>query len=207
MRVLLIGAQGHARVCLDALQDNGAVVVGAVSSDATGIVNLGVRLLGYDREVARIAAETEIDAVFVAIGDNSNRRRLFRQCTDQDLEFCGATSRYSMISAGSNINDGVAVFSGAVINTATDIGKAVIVNTNASVDHDCLIGDFAHIAPGATVAGGVTVGEGALIGIGARVLPNLTIGAWATVGAGAVVTRDVPSGVTVVGVPARILER
>jgi UDP-2-acetamido-3-amino-2,3-dideoxy-glucuronate N-acetyltransferase len=49
--------------------------------------------------------------------------------------------------------------------------------------------------------------RGASIGAGAIVLPGLRIGERAMVGAGALVTRDVPSGVLVVGHPARILRR
>ena len=47
----------------------------------------------------------------------------------------------------------------------------------------------------------------AAVGSGAVILPGVTIGVGAIVGAGAVVTRDVPDGVTVVGNPARVLER
>jgi len=49
----------------------------------------------------------------------------------------------------------------------------------------------------------VQVEEGASIGSGSIVLGGVTIGAGALVGAGAVVTRDVPRGETVMGVPAR----
>jgi acetyltransferase-like isoleucine patch superfamily enzyme len=51
------------------------------------------------------------------------------------------------------------------------------------------------------------VERGASLGSGAVVLGGVTIGAGALVGAGAVVTRDVPPGSVVAGVPARVLRR
>lgn len=53
----------------------------------------------------------------------------------------------------------------------------------------------------------VVIGENVWIGGGAILLPGVTVGADAVVGAGAVVTRDVPPGATVVGNPARAVER
>ena len=51
--------------------------------------------------------------------------------------------------------------------------------------------------------GEVVIGERVMIGAGAIILPGVEIGADASVGANAVVTRDVPEGATVTGVPAR----
>jgi acetyltransferase-like isoleucine patch superfamily enzyme len=51
----------------------------------------------------------------------------------------------------------------------------------------------------------VSIGDGSYIGAGAVVLPGVTMGPKTVVGAGAVVTHDVPGGVVVAGVPARIV--
>lgn len=51
---------------------------------------------------------------------------------------------------------------------------------------------------------GPTIARGAAIGVGANLLPGVRVGIGAMVGAGAVVTKDVPDGVLVTGVPAEI---
>jgi len=51
------------------------------------------------------------------------------------------------------------------------------------------------------------VSEGVVIGAGAIILPGITIGKNSIIGAGAVVTKDVPDGMTVVGNPAKKIER
>jgi acetyltransferase-like isoleucine patch superfamily enzyme len=51
------------------------------------------------------------------------------------------------------------------------------------------------------------VKKGASIGTGAVIMCGITIGAQAMIGAGAVVTRDVPDGATVAGVPARLINK
>jgi UDP-perosamine 4-acetyltransferase len=205
-RVLLIGAGGHARVCLEALRDMGDLeVIGAVSADGTGVAGLGVPVLGMESDVYNITESELYITLCVAIGDNATRSAVTRRLTESGQNITQAISRFAMISSTASCGDGVQLLPGAVVNAATELGAGTIVNTNASIDHDCQVGEFVHVAPGVAIGGGVTIGDLAFIGLGARVLPGLTIGAGAIVGAGAVVIADVPPGVTVVGVPARIL--
>lgn len=202
MKVLVFGAGGHARVCLDALRDDPRIqVVGCVSADGSGIDHLDAPVVG--RDDPGIAASVGATHAFIAIGDNEIRRLVTERCLAAGLTMVIARAGSAVVSPSVQVGSGALLAPGAVVNAASRLGEGVIVNTNATVDHDCIIGAFAHIAPAAALAGGVQVGAGAMVGIGARVIPGVSIGEGAVVGAGAVVIDDVEPFTTVVGVPAR----
>ena len=76
----------------------------------------------------------------------------------------------------------------------------IIVHPDAQIGPNCML--FHQV----TLAGPVILGGHVDIGAGAKILNGVTIGDHVTIGANAVVTRDLPSGVTVAGVPARIMK-
>jgi UDP-perosamine 4-acetyltransferase len=202
-RVLLYGAGGHARVCLDTLVGSGHVVVGAVSRDGTGVEGLGVPVFGTDAELDHLTESENVHAICVAVGDNRDRSSITRNLTERGYVLTTAISTHAVVSPTASIGPGGLVVAAAVVNAATSIGRGVIVNTNATVDHDVVVGEFVHVAPGTAVGGGVTIGDRVLLGLGSRVLPGIRVVADAIVGAGAVVIDDVAPGDVVVGVPAR----
>jgi len=204
-RVLVVGAGGHARVCIEALVDSGHTVVGCVSTDGSGVPGLPCAVVGRDTDLDGAALLTKATHSFVAVGDNATRQAASVRCAAAGLPLVNAISRFAMVSPSALLGAGVAVLAGAVVNAVATVGDGAVINTRASVDHDDVIGPFAHVSVGVALGGAVTIGERALLGIGAVVLPGCEVGVAAVVGAGAVVVRNVPAGVTVVGVPARVV--
>ncbi len=205
--VLLIGAGGHARVCVEVLREADLHVVGALSRDGAGAHVLGVPVVGRDVDVASAATDLGAALVCVAIGDNAARRGWSARVGEVGLSLVTAVAGSAVVSPTARLGPGAQILPGAVVNAVATIGRGAIVNTNASVDHDVVVGEFAHVAPGVVIGGEVRIGGSVLVGLGARVTPGRRIGDGATVGAGAVVVRDVPPGATVVGVPAREVRR
>lgn len=81
---------------------------------------------------------------------------------------------------------------GVVINSAVRGGAGVVI------EHQVTIGAEKGRSP--------VLGDGVFLGAGAKVIGAVTVGAGARIGANAVVTRDVPTGATAVGVPARVVD-
>ena len=105
--------------------------------------------------------------------------------------------------------------------TQIEIHPGATIASGVFIDHGAglVIGESAIVEKGVMLYHGVTLGgtgkdvgkrhptvrEGALVSAHAQVIGPIEIGAKAKVGAGAVVVSDVPSDVTVVGVPAKIV--
>ncbi|MGA7813225.1 acetyltransferase [Caballeronia sp.] len=200
--IVVVGAGGHAKVCIESLRAMGELVDFCVGDENSPDSCVGVPVLVGDDNLARLRSEG-YEKAFIAIGSNRLRERLAKLATDQGYRLVNAINPHAIISPSVTFGNGVAVMAGAVINAEAAIESLANINTGATIDHDCRIGRAVHIAPQCGLAGNVVVGDQAFLGIGARVIPEIKIGANVTVGAGGVVIQDIDSGKTVVGIPVR----
>ncbi len=143
----------------------------------------------------------------VAISDNAQRLAEMAKAAAAGIELISALHPSVLVLPDAIIGRNVIAHARAVIGYRAEIGDGVILNTGAQVDHHCVLRAGCSLGPAAVLAGNITVGARAQIHTGAVVKNRQRIGADAVIGAGAVVIRDMPEAVTVVGVPAKPLNR
>jgi hypothetical protein len=141
----------------------------------------------------------------IGIGNSAARKRIDGEASALGLHPATLVHPSVTMSRHSvELGPGTILCSHVSLTTAIRLGRHVHVNLNSTIGHDAVIHDYVTINPGVNISGNVVLEQEVTIGTGATVIQKLTIGAGSTIGAGAAVVRDIPSGVTAVGIPAKI---
>lgn len=202
-KVILVGGFIETiELCLVA----GKEIVGIIDKKLSGSY-YGIPVLGSDDEAPKLHRKYGEVPIAFGLGYPADRSRLAEYYRKVGFTFANLVHPKTLISAYATVGIGCIIQSGACISAGAVVGDFVLVNIAATIMHEAIIGAHSTIAAAATVLGRAVVEHNALIGSNATILPNIRIGHGAVVGAGAVVTKHVREGVTVVGNPARELER
>jgi sugar O-acyltransferase (sialic acid O-acetyltransferase NeuD family) len=147
----------------------------------------------------------------IAIANSHARERIDVLLLENGATPIDVFAESSIKLKGSTIGPGAIFCHFSHITSDVKVGRQFHCNYYSYVAHDVIIGDYVTFAPGVKCNGGVQIEDHAYIGSGA-VIKDATnspvvIGKGAVVGMGAVVTKSVPPGVTVIGNPAKPLNK
>lgn len=111
------------------------------------------------------------------------------------------------ISNNVKIGHGVNICSYVNISPNVKIGNHVNIFSQSMVGHDTILENYSYLANNSVLGAQIKVKEGAYIGMNATIRENIQIGKWSTVGMGSVVLKNINNFETVVGNPAKKIEK
>ena len=166
-------------------------------------------VLSYSNFLANPSSEK---AVTIAIANSKVREKLVARLEQDNVKNIDVKASNVVILDEVQMGEGSLLCPFTCLTSNIKIGKFFHANIYSYVAHDCIIGDYVTFAPGVKCNGNIHIEDHAYIGTGAVIKQGtpdkpLVIGRGAVIGMGAVVTKSVPAGVTVIGNPARILEK
>lgn len=194
--ILLLGAGGHTRACIDVIEQEGRFkIIGLIGlAHEVDTSMFGYPIVGTDTDLSRILKGNI--ATLVTIGQIKTpalRINSFNLLMKQHTELPVIVSPHAYVSPRAKLGAGTIVMHGAVVNAGATVGRNCIINSLALVEHDVVIEDHCHISTQAAVNSGVHIGEGTFIGSNASVRQCLTIGSFCLIGMGQRVLTDCKS--------------
>jgi sugar O-acyltransferase (sialic acid O-acetyltransferase NeuD family) len=185
--LLLIGAGGHARACIDVIeQQDQYQILGLVGlHEELHSKHLGYEVIATDAALAKLVEA--IPYALVCTGQIQSaklRVSLYQQATLCGFKLPAIISPTAFVSRHASIGSGSIVMHGAIVNAGAKVGNNCIINSRALLEHDTMIEDHCHISTGVILNGGVSVGAGSFIGSGCVVKEGLSVGKDCLVGIG-----------------------
>jgi sugar O-acyltransferase (sialic acid O-acetyltransferase NeuD family) len=203
-----VGAGGFGREVLTFAVSSPAhgrqwIIGGFLDRDAHALGRYGITypILG-DPEFYAPARD---DLFICAVGDPEIKLALCRSLLARGATFTSLIHSTALVGERSSLGQGCILCPYTIVTSDVRIGEFVTVNSHSGIGHDAVIGDGCTLSAFCDVTGHVQLDEGTFMGSHSCVLPGVAIGKYARIGAGTAVTRSVRPGVTVMGVPARVI--
>jgi sugar O-acyltransferase (sialic acid O-acetyltransferase NeuD family) len=191
--ILLVGAGGHARACIDVIEQEGRFVVAGLVGlpHEVGTRIFGSAVLGTDADLPALLGDYAHALVSVGqIKIPEPRMRLFDLLEQSGCALPVIVSPRAYVSRHATLGAGTIVLHGAVVNAGAVVGRNCIINSQSLVEHDAVIGDHCHIATAAAINSGARIGAGTFIGSNSSVRQCINIGERCLIGMGQRVLAD-----------------
>jgi len=180
-------------------------IVGFIEKDNSNkdTIVSGYKVLGNFQKIEDLS----IDCFVLPIGNPRIKQKIYENEISKIKIFLSAPNLIhpNVISRDKYIKmgEGNLICAGNILTTDIEMGNFNLINLSCTIGHDVKIGSFNVINPLVAISGGAEIGNNILVGTGAKILQYIKVGDNAVIGTGAVVTKDVLSGTTVIGIPAK----
>ena len=199
-KILLIGAGGHARSCIDVLEEENQFEIAGLVEKGESLSNesLDYPVIGTDDDLNDLRKQYKYALITVGqIQSPAIRVKLYQTLIELDFTLPTIISPKAYVSKHAQIGKGSIVMHGSIVNANAKIGKNCIINNHSLIEHDAIIGDHCHIATGAIINGEVSVGHETFIGSGVVTKQCISIGNNCIVAAGIILKNDVKHNLTI----------
>jgi len=166
-KILLIGAGGHCKSCIDVLEQHGVYqIAGVIDKDRVNRETiLGYPIIGTDQDLPDLRNEYEYALVTVGqIKTSVLKIKLFNRLVELGYKTPAIVSPLAYVSGHAKIGKGTIVMHHALINACASVGENCIINSKALVEHDARIGDHCHISTAAIINGGTEIKPSSFFG-------------------------------------------
>jgi sugar O-acyltransferase (sialic acid O-acetyltransferase NeuD family) len=185
--LILIGAGGHARSCIDVIEQQGQYQIAGLIGmpDEVLAKHLGYVIIGTDSNLPELAKNYRYALITIGqIQTAEHRIRLYQQAIQFGFQLPIIIAPTAHVSRHAILGAGTIVMHGAIVNAGAKVGNNCIINTLALLEHDVTVEDYCHISTGAILNGDVNIGAGSFIGSGSIIKEGIAIGKSCLVGMG-----------------------
>lgn len=148
----------------------------------------------------------ENNVYICAIGDPKIKFDICKRFIRQGAEFVNIIHPSARIGRTCNLGIGDVICPNAVLTENVTVGDFVAINCHSNCGHDSIVGDGCTLSVFCDVTGFVQLSQCVFMGSHASICPGNKIGEYSKLGAGVVVISDIPSNVTAIGVPAKVIK-
>lgn len=163
---------------------------------------------GYPPIVSSVEAyqPQENDVFICALGDPKWVKHYTGIIENKGGKFISLISSGASIGSNTKIGDGCIIPRWTVISCDVTIGRHVYFGVFSDIGHDVIIEDCCHLGAYTFIGGSVQIKECVTIHPRVNIIPHKRIEECATLGAGSIVLKNVKSGKTVFGNPAKQID-
>ena len=166
------------------------------------------KIIASDTNILEVISHYEQIGIIIPLSNAKAKQRLAENLSGyKNVWFPNIVHPSVIIESDMQMGNGNIISAGSVIACDVKMGDFNLINRCCTIGHDVVIKDFNTINPATVISGNVSIGSKCLLGAGSIILQGLTIEDEVIIGAGAVLKNKAGCGITMVGIPAKRLDK